>query len=263
MKFLSQAFLYAEAQESFWKCLHSLCVYFQSPSGFVCLFCRVQFLIWCLLVTFLTQRQSPKKDWHLLTEGGVGRGMDYLCPLFDLNIVLIKQPQLRSERVAFPAMVVVTVPKWNICHLKLRDKTAALWSCGISGVIGPWGVFSRRIDCWQMSLRVAFKDAQGSRSHVMPRHSATLLHHPYCWKTGLQASHGSSHHLKTITSYPIPPKSLCMLSVCSVCFNIECSCFREHAEAKKTISGLRRWLTSLFGWAGAWLEGNYTMPIWS
>lgn len=63
------------SKESMWKCLHSMCVYYQSPSGFVWLFWCVQFLIWCLLVTFLIQGQSPKKDWHVLTEGGVGREM--------------------------------------------------------------------------------------------------------------------------------------------------------------------------------------------
>lgn len=55
-------------KESMWKCLHSMCVYYQSPSAFIWLFWCVQFLIWCFLVTFLIQRQSPKKDWHLLVE---------------------------------------------------------------------------------------------------------------------------------------------------------------------------------------------------
>lgn len=63
------------SKESMWKCLHSMCAYYQSPSGFVWLFWCVQFFIWCLLVTFLIQGQSPKKDCHLLMEGGAGREM--------------------------------------------------------------------------------------------------------------------------------------------------------------------------------------------
>lgn len=73
------------SKESVWKCLHSMCVYCQSPSGFVWLFWCVQFLIWCFLVTFPVQGQSPNKDWHMLMEGGVGREMVLLCPLFELE----------------------------------------------------------------------------------------------------------------------------------------------------------------------------------
>lgn len=52
-----------------------MCVHYQSPSGFVWLFWCVQFLIWCFMVTFLIQGQSPKKDWHLLIKGEVDREM--------------------------------------------------------------------------------------------------------------------------------------------------------------------------------------------
>lgn len=47
--------------------------------------------------------------------------MDYLCPLFDLNIVLIKQPQLRSERVAFPAVAVVS-PQTEYMSSKIKGQ---------------------------------------------------------------------------------------------------------------------------------------------
>lgn len=133
-----------------------------------------------------------------------------------------------------------------------------LWSCCTTGD-GAEGVCSEGESAAGKCLLGLFswpvlKDVQGSKSHITPRYSTLLLHHPYCWKTGPHTSPGPPF-LCSKDSCPNPPKPpWCTLYVCSACFNVEHLYFWESTEDKKINSHLGRWLIRLSGWEGAWRE---------
>lgn len=212
-----------------------MCVCCQSPSGFVWLIWCVQFLIWCFLVTFPIQGQSPNKDWHMLMEGGVGREMVLLCPLFELESCPCKiTPAGVWKRESFCIFLKCYChsAQRNISHFKLEKHDCSLCVTLVPQTGGGAGAHAQEENQWQANVsRDCFHDLSSRMSRVRgPTPSpGALLHHPHCWKTGhYTSSEPPFLWFKDYYFFSNPSKT--PLWILYTCCSAECLNFWENTE---------------------------------